>query len=112
MAFGLGGGTMGGLAGAAGQAAGAGQGGGPKGGSNQGGKGGGRNENSVPVQPKPAPRLKPIPGVPDSDGGAIEQDPVDLSLIAGPQDLPQRRPLINASVSVPATGVTGYAGQR
>jgi hypothetical protein len=90
--------------------------GGPKGGPKNSGGGnnngqGGTNENGVPVRPKPAPKLRPIPGVPDSDGGAAERDPVDLSLIAGPQQLPERRPLVNASVAIPSTGVTGYAGE-
>jgi hypothetical protein len=57
------------------------------------------------------PKLPSIPDhVPDTNGGAITPTPLDLSLIAGPQDLPQRRPLHSASLSVPQTGVTGYAG--
>lgn len=102
MAFGLGAGTMGGLAGAAGQAAGAGQ-GGPNGGQG-GGKGGG-GKSLRPIPPK-----KPKDLIPDSDGGALPQEPQDLSILAGPQDLPERRPLQSPSVSVPSVGVTGYAG--
>jgi hypothetical protein len=94
--------------------------GGPKGGpknpgGNNGPKGdgeGGTNQNGVPISPKSAPKLRPIPGVPDNNGGATEQDPIDLSLIAGPQQLPERRPLVNASVAIPSTGVTGYAGEK
>jgi hypothetical protein len=70
----------------------------------------GSNKDGVPITPKDKPTLTPIPGVaPDSNGGAAVA-PVDLSLIAGPTDLPQRRPLKNVSVGVPQTGVTGYAG--
>ena len=64
----------------------------------------------MPVNPA-RPPLPSIPDLaPDSDGGATPPAPVDLSLLAGPENLPTRRPLINASVSVPQTGVTGYAG--
>lgn len=77
--------------------------GGPKGNA---GKGGG--ESGTPS--KPTPPVPGLPQIPDGNGGASLPTPVDLSLLAGPQALPQRRPLRNASVSVPQTGVTGYAG--
>ena len=76
-----------------------------------GGSGRGYTPNGVPVSPNAGPQSTPLPHIPDVDGGAEPQAPVDLSLLAGPQDLPQRRPLTNAAVSIPQTGVTGYAGQ-
>lgn len=87
--------------------------GGPK--TNGGGNGGNGgkptgNINGMPVNQQPKPKLPSIPNIPDHNGGAAPVEPVDLSLLAGPQDLPKRRPLINASVAVPQTGVTGYAG--
>jgi hypothetical protein len=83
---------------------------GPK--TNGGSNNGGKTPEGVPVNPA-KPRLPSIPDLghaPDTNGGATVPAPVDLSLLAGPTDLPQRKPLHNAAVSVPQTGVTGYAG--
>jgi hypothetical protein len=80
---------------------------------NQGNKdarGGGRTPEGVPINPAQPRKLPSIPPIEDHDGGATPPTPLDLTLIPGPQDMPRRKPLHNASVSVPETGVTGYAG--
>jgi hypothetical protein len=52
---------------------------------------GGTNPNGVPVN-QTRPKLPSIPDhVPDTDGGVTTPAPVDLSLIAGPTDLPKRK---------------------
>lgn len=82
------------------------QGQGNKGAGNQynGGLGNGKTIKSIPA---PNTMLEGN----DTNGGATPPvEPVDLSLLAGPQDLPKRKPLISPSVAVPQTGVTGYAG--
>jgi hypothetical protein len=69
-------------------------------------KGGG-----TPYQPQ-TPKLPSIPKIPDTNGGAVEPEPVDLSLLAGQDTPPERRPLNNGGVGgslIPQTGITGLA---
>lgn len=78
---------------------------GPK---NQGGKGeGGSGGGGLPKLPQ-------IPDVPDGNGGAGPiPEPVDLSLLAGPEKAPERKPLQSPALGVALvgqSGVTGYAG--
>jgi hypothetical protein len=83
---------------------------GPKGSGSKGSKGGSTID---PYGSRDKKKLKPIPDVPDSDGGAVTPEPLDLSLLAGEETPPQRRPLNNSGVGgglVPQSGITGYAG--
>jgi hypothetical protein len=79
-----------------------------------GGQGGGQTYNGMSITPKPKSKLRPIPTIPDTSGGAGEvPEPVDLSLLAGQEQPPERRPLNNSGIGgslVTQTGITGYAG--
>ena len=75
---------------------------------NRGGVGG-TNENGVPIQPKKLPSIPALPDhAPDTNGGAITPQPVDLSLIAAETAAPARKPLQRPTVG--GAQITGMSG--